>query len=72
LDELKSCIQRIDSLVTTAEIEQMLEVCDADRNGSVSFEEFFAMMNEYALEGQSMVDFAQTSFTVDFSECRPL
>jgi len=63
LDELKSCIQRIDSLITTAEIEQMLEVCDLDRNGSVSFDEFLTMMNECA---------AESTFTADFNECRPL
>jgi uncharacterized protein (DUF924 family)/Ca2+-binding EF-hand superfamily protein len=69
LDELKRCIQRIDGLVTTAEIEQMLEACDADRNGSVSFEEFFAMMNECA--GESVLGFIDASFTTDFGECHP-
>jgi Ca2+-binding EF-hand superfamily protein len=69
LDELKSCIQRIDSLITTAEIKQMLEACDADHNGSVSFDEFLAMMYECA--GNSMFDFTQ-EFTVDFGGCHPL
>jgi uncharacterized protein (DUF924 family)/Ca2+-binding EF-hand superfamily protein len=73
LDELKRCIQGIDDLVTTAEIEQMLEVCDSDRNGTVSFEEFLAMMKECAaLDAESMIDFTETTFTIDHSACRPL
>jgi Ca2+-binding EF-hand superfamily protein len=30
LNEMKSCIQRMDSLVTTVGIEELLEMCDSD------------------------------------------
>jgi Ca2+-binding EF-hand superfamily protein len=43
LEELKTCIQSMDDLVTSAEIEQMFEACDIDGNGSISFEEFMTM-----------------------------
>jgi uncharacterized protein (DUF924 family)/Ca2+-binding EF-hand superfamily protein len=44
LEDLKICIQSIDTLVTHAEIEEVLRFCDADKNGLVSFEEFLATM----------------------------
>ncbi|KAH6721624.1 hypothetical protein BKA61DRAFT_439687, partial [Leptodontidium sp. MPI-SDFR-AT-0119] len=44
LEELKTCIQSLDGLVTGAEIEEMLKLCDGDGNGEVSFEEFSAML----------------------------
>ena len=44
LEELKNCIQNINGLVTTDEAETMLQAYDADKNGSVSFDEFLAMM----------------------------
>ena len=43
-DELKDCIQSLDDLVTTAEVEEMMKVCDTDGNGSISYEEFLAMV----------------------------
>jgi Ca2+-binding EF-hand superfamily protein len=45
LGDLKKCIQSIEDLVTSAEIKEMLKTCDADLNGSVSLEEFMAMMS---------------------------
>lgn len=50
LQELKKCIQSMDDLVTTAEIEEMLKTCDEDHNGSVSFEEFLKLMPSSTLE----------------------
>ncbi|KAE9365748.1 EF-hand, partial [Stipitochalara longipes BDJ] len=44
LEELKLCIQGMDDLVTGAEIEEMLKVCDSDHNGELSFEEFSAIL----------------------------
>jgi uncharacterized protein (DUF924 family)/Ca2+-binding EF-hand superfamily protein len=44
LPELKKCIQSMDDLVTSDEIEEMLKVCDTDHDGSVSFDEFLKMM----------------------------
>jgi uncharacterized protein (DUF924 family)/Ca2+-binding EF-hand superfamily protein len=42
--ELKQCIQGLDDLVTGAEIEEMLKMCDTDNNGELSFEEFSAIL----------------------------
>jgi uncharacterized protein (DUF924 family)/Ca2+-binding EF-hand superfamily protein len=50
LQELKRCIQSMDDLVTSAEIEEMLKTCDDDHNGSVSFEEFLKLMPSMKLE----------------------
>lgn len=36
LAELKKCIQAMDDLVTSAEVEELLKVCDGDQNGEVS------------------------------------
>lgn len=47
LEELKKCIQDLDDLVTSAEIETMLQDCDSDHDGSVSFEEFLNMISKF-------------------------
>jgi len=47
-EELKRCIQDMDDLVTSAEVEAMLESCDTNHNGSVSFDEFWAMISNSA------------------------
>jgi calmodulin len=44
LDELKACLQGIDSLLTSAELDEMMKRCDADQNGMISYEEFVAMV----------------------------
>jgi Ca2+-binding EF-hand superfamily protein len=44
LEEMKSCIQGMDDLVTSAEIGEMLRAYDADHDGMVSFGEFLSMM----------------------------
>jgi uncharacterized protein (DUF924 family)/Ca2+-binding EF-hand superfamily protein len=46
LEELKKCIQDLDDLVTSAEIETMLQDCDTDHDGTVSFEEFLNMISK--------------------------
>ena len=43
-DELKSCLQGIDSLLTTSELDEMMKKCDADGDGRISYEEFVAMV----------------------------
>jgi uncharacterized protein (DUF924 family)/Ca2+-binding EF-hand superfamily protein len=52
-EELKKCIQSLDSLVTIAEIKEMLEECDTDSNGSVSYAEFLAMVPLIMDRGQT-------------------
>ncbi|KAN0090544.1 EF-hand [Hyaloscypha variabilis] len=47
LKELKLCIRGMDDLVTGAEIEEMLKVCDSDHNGELSFEEFSAILPRF-------------------------
>ena len=47
LNELKLCIRGMDDLVTGAEIEEMLKVCDSDHNGELSFEEFSAILPRF-------------------------
>jgi len=47
LEEMKHCIRGMDDLVTVAEIEEMLKVCDSDRDGELSFEEFLAILPKY-------------------------
>lgn len=43
LEEFKKCIQNLDGLVTSAEIEEMMKKCDVGGDWMVSFEKFFAM-----------------------------
>jgi Ca2+-binding EF-hand superfamily protein len=47
MEELKMGIRGMDDLVTGAEIEEMLRVCDADHDGEVSFEEFSAILPKF-------------------------
>lgn len=42
--ELKECIQGLDTLATEAEVEDMMLACDKDGKGTLSYEEFKAMV----------------------------
>ncbi|KAG9236607.1 hypothetical protein BJ875DRAFT_455929 [Amylocarpus encephaloides] len=42
--ELKECIQGLDTLATEAEVEDMMKECDKDGNGTLSYEEWKAMV----------------------------
>jgi Ca2+-binding EF-hand superfamily protein len=44
IEEMKKCIQGMDDLVTVAEIEEMMNVCDSDHSGEITFDEFCAML----------------------------
>lgn len=52
MEELKTCIQNMDDLVIIAEIEEILGLCDTDHSGSVSFDEFRAMMPTLSVVSQ--------------------
>jgi len=43
IEELKKCMEVLNGLVTSAEIEDMMKKCDIDGDGVLSYEEFFAM-----------------------------
>lgn len=43
-DELKACLQGIDSLLTSAELDEMMKRCDTNQDGMISYEEFVAMV----------------------------
>ncbi|OAL45344.1 EF-hand, partial [Pyrenochaeta sp. DS3sAY3a] len=43
-DELKACLQGIDGLLTTSELDEMMKRCDVDGDGRISYEEFIAMV----------------------------
>ena len=43
LEELKICIRSLDSLVTSAEIQDMLKRADTTGDGQVSYEEFIEL-----------------------------
>jgi Ca2+-binding EF-hand superfamily protein len=45
LAELKSSLQQMDHLLTGAEVEEMMRLGDFDGNGSVSFEEYLALLS---------------------------
>jgi Ca2+-binding EF-hand superfamily protein len=60
LEELKKCIQDMDDLVTSAEVETMLEVCDSNHNGSVSFEEFLALMTQ-SIKADALTELTQAN-----------
>ena len=47
-----ACIQELDELISTAEIEEMFKKADSDGSGSVCFDEFLNIMERRA----SMVD----------------
>jgi Ca2+-binding EF-hand superfamily protein len=49
LQELTHCIQSMDDLVTCAEVETMLQICDSDHNGSVSLTEFLALVQDFTV-----------------------
>ncbi|KAF2678297.1 EF-hand, partial [Lentithecium fluviatile CBS 122367] len=43
-DELRGCLQGMDSLLTSLELEEMMKRCDANGDGMISYEEFVAMV----------------------------
>jgi Ca2+-binding EF-hand superfamily protein len=45
LEELKICIRSLDSLVTSAEINDMLKRADTSGDGQVSYKEFYELFH---------------------------
>lgn len=43
-EELKHCLTDMDSLLTTAELDEMMKRCDVDGDGRITYEEFVAMV----------------------------
>jgi Ca2+-binding EF-hand superfamily protein/uncharacterized protein (DUF924 family) len=43
-EELRHCLTGLDSLLTTAELDEMMKKCDANGDGIITYEEFVAMV----------------------------
>ncbi len=47
LEELRICIRSLDSLVTSAEIQDMLKRADTNSDGQISYEEFIEIFQNF-------------------------